>query len=235
MCGRFTQKSERKIIAEEFYVQQFLKEPEINYNVAPGQEAGIIIKQEDKNIYDRYKWGLIPHWAKEPPPSGKMINARAETVISKPSFKGSFISKRCIIPVDGFFEWKKEKNRSIPYYIFRKDGKPFALAGLWDVWINPDISNTTSEKIYTFTIITVDATQKLKSIHERMPAIIPKEIIDQWLDTSIKEAGYLKKLHELLFKQKEDNLDLYRVSTIVNSPTNNTPDCIKPVDELNLF
>ncbi len=234
MCGRFTQKSERKIIAEEFYVQQFLKEPEINYNVAPSQEAGVILNNGTVNIYDRYRWGLIPHWAKDQSMGNKMINARIETLLNKPSFKGPFIHKRCIIPVDGFFEWKKEKKRSIPYYIYRKDERPFALAGLWDEWFDPD-GGENAAPLRTFTIITVDSAGPLRELHDRMPAIVPKEAILFWLDTSNKDVNYIKKLRDTIAEPEISELTFHRVSTIVNSPINNIPDCIKPVEEAGLF
>ena len=223
MCGRFTQKSERRIIAEEFYVQSFLEEPVVSYNVAPSQKAGVIIRSNNRNVYDRYKWGLIPSWAKDPSIGNRMINARAETLLKKPSFKRSFSDKRCIVPVDGFFEWKKEKRYKTPYYIFHKSGKPFGLAGLWDEWDSPE-----GEAVRTFTIITIDSSGPFKDIHNRIPAIIGKNFIDLWLDNRKKDLDYLSRLEEILFENHNDELDFYKVSQIVNSPANNSPECIEP-------
>ncbi len=226
MCGRFTQKSERKIIAEEFYVQRFLEEPVISYNIAPSQKAGIIIKKENENIYDRYRWGLIPSWAKDQSVGNKMINARAETLLTKVSFKKPFLSKRCIVPVDGFFEWKKDGKYKKPYYIFHSSGRPFALAGLWDQWINPENED---ESIRSFTIVTVDSSGLLKDIHDRIPAVISKADIDEWLDVSECSSEYISRLKRILFEDHVNELGFYEVSQIVNSPANNNPECIEPI------
>ena len=230
MCGRFTQKSERKIIADEFYVQQFLEEPSISYNVAPGQKAGIIIRNNGNNTYDKYKWGLIPPWAKDPSIGNKMINARGETLLSKPSFKRPFLNKRCVIPVNGFFEWKKEGKYNVPYYIFHKSDKPFALAGLWDEWTNPKADDNKNQTIRTFTIITIDSLGSFKDIHSRIPAIISRDIINTWLENPAENKNNISKLEKILFESTFDNLDFYQVSKFVNSPANNDPQCIEPIN-----
>jgi len=224
MCGRFTQKSERKIIAEEFYVQKFLEEPVVNYNVSPSQNAGIIIRDENINVYDRYKWGLIPSWSKNSIIGNKMINARAETLMTKASFKGPFFNRRCIVPVDGFFEWHKNGKNKIPYYIFQRNRKPFALAGLWDKWISPE-----GDLVRSFTIITIDSSDPIKEIHQRMPVIISKENYNFWLDTSKKGLDYISKLKYILYEVDVNKLKFYQVSNFVNSPANNGPECIYPL------
>ena len=131
MCGRFTQKSERKIISLEFYVQDFLSDVFVNYNVAPTQDAGVIVR-DDVYRYVRYRWGLVPFWSKDPKIGNRMINARAETVAEKPSFRNAFTKRRCLVPADGFFEWKKESGYKTPYYIYYSTGKPMSFAGLWE-------------------------------------------------------------------------------------------------------
>ena len=220
MCGRFIQKSERRIITEEFYIGEFLDEVITSYNVAPGQKAGVIINK-GKNTYLLYKWGLVPSWAKDPEIGTRMINARAETLASKPSFKSAFRGRRCLIPADGFYEWKKEGNFKVPYYVFHKSKKPFSLAGLWEIWKNPDDTPLT-----TFTIITTEANPLLKNLHDRMPVILPPENRDTWLNP---ESTDIAGLSELLRPFDDQLLDFYEVSRFVNAPQNNTPQCITPV------
>jgi len=218
MCGRFVQKSERKIITEEFYIKKFSDDMLISYNVAPGQRAGVIIR-DNGNVYTRFTWGLVPSWAKDPAIGNKMINARAETVMTKPSFRSAFKSKRCLVPADGFYEWKKIDNRKAPFYIQLKNGKPLSMAGLWDMWESPDCS-----PVYTFTIITTDANPVLKDIHGRMPVIIHPDFREMWLS----EKDY-KALSNLLVPYPADELTFYEVSRYVNSPENDSPDCIRPL------
>ncbi len=268
MCGRFTQKSERRIISLEFYVQDFRSDVFINYNVSPGQSAGVIIYDSDF-CYDQYRWGLVPYWAKDPAIGNRMINARAETVTEKPSFRKAFERRRCLIPADGFFEWKKEDGRKTPYYIFSSSGKPMGFAGLWETWCPHEIryqgKGTTSEQhrysgftetgrlegqegggvnmkstseypsgeypskekpLHTFTIITTSANEKMHRLHERMPVIIPPEKRELWLNPEEKNLDHLL---DLLKPLPAEGLDFYEVSRLVNSPQNNSPECIQPL------
>ena len=167
MCGRFVQKSERKIITGEFYILEFLNDISISYNVAPGQNAGVIIN-EGKNVYSLFKWGLVPSWSKDMKIGYKMINARAETVAQKPSFRSAFAARRCLVPVDGFYEWKKKGSQKVPFFIYNNTGKPFSLGGLWETWQDPE-----GKLLKTFTIITTEANNFMKDIHHRMPVIVP--------------------------------------------------------------
>jgi putative SOS response-associated peptidase YedK len=227
MCGRFVQKAERKIITEEFYVREFIDEVVTSYNVAPGQNAGIIINRGN-NVYVQYRWGLVPSWAKDPQIGNKMINARAETVAQKPSFKSAFRNRRCLVPVDGFYEWKRTGGYKIPYFIHHRSKKPFSLAGLWETWKGPEGSPRS-----TFTIITTDANAALHPIHERMPVVIPAEKRLFWLDS----AADIQNLETLLVPFNSSELFFHEVSRLVNSPDNNSPQCIVPVesDSANTF
>jgi len=220
MCGRFVQKAERKIITEEFYVRAFIDEVLTSYNVAPGQNAGIIINRGD-NVYVQYRWGLVPSWAKDPQIGNKMINARAETVAQKPSYKSAFRNRRCLVPVDGFYEWKRTGGYKIPYFIHHRSKKPFSLAGLWETWKDPEGS-----PVSTFTIITTDANAALHPIHERMPVVIPTEKRVFWLDS----AADIQSLQILLVPFNSSELLFHEVSRLVNSPDNNSPQCIVPVE-----
>ncbi|MBN2400930.1 MAG: SOS response-associated peptidase [Spirochaetes bacterium] len=223
MCGRFTQKSERPDIQLEFYIQEWQVEPAVSYNIAPSQKAGVVINDGQKNIYAAYQWGLIPHWAKDPKIGYNMINAKAETIDQKPSFKGPFKSKRCLIPAEGFYEWKKTESKKIPYYIFLIDDPVFSMAGLYDEW-----SSSENEKLCTFTIITTEANELIAEIHDkkRMPVIIQKKDRERWLNN----GRYNKTdMLNLLKPYESDFMDAYEVSALVNSPKNNNAQCIERV------
>jgi putative SOS response-associated peptidase YedK len=215
MCGRFTQKSERKVLQEEFFIQEFTDEIVVSYNVAPGQTAGVIIN-DGANRYCRFKWGLVPSWAGDPKIGYKMINARLETVAQKPSFKKAFNNRRCIVPVDGFYEWKKSQQYKTPFYIYRNSEKPLGLAGLWEQW------NADGEPpLYTFTILTTEADEKLSEIHSRMPVILPEENREKWLTEGLD-------MNELIKASLGKDLVFHEVSRYVNTPQNNSPKCIQP-------
>ncbi len=220
MCGRFIQKSERRIITEEFYIGEFLNEVITSYNIAPGQKAGVIVN-DGSNKYAQYQWGLVPSWAKDPAIGNRMINARVETLNEKPSFRAAFRNRRCLIPADGFYEWKKEGNYKVPYFIYQKSEKPFSLAGLWESWKNPD-----GITLYTFTIVTTEANDLLRELHDRMPVIVPPEKREAWLSPADTDAA---SLSALLKSYDESTLDFYEISRLVNSPQNNSPQCIVPV------
>ena len=220
MCGRFVQKSERKIITEEFYILEFLNDVFISYNIAPGQNAGVIIN-EGKNLYSQFKWGLVPSWSKDMKIGYKMINARAETVTQKPSFRSTFAARRCLVPVDGFYEWKKIGSNKVPYFIHSGTGRPFSLGGLWEAW-----QDTEGKSLKTFTIITTEANKSLEDIHHRMPVIVPPDKRSLWLDGNVKQKG---KLLDILEPYAGEEIIFHEVDRFVNSPKNNSPECIKEV------
>ena len=220
MCGRFIQKSERRIITEEFYISEFLNEVITSYNIAPGQKAGIIFN-DSSNKYAQYQWGLVPSWAKDPAIGNRMINARAETLSEKPSFKAAFRNRRCLIPADGFYEWKKEGNFKVPYFIYQKSKKPLSLAGLWESWKSPD-----GNSLCTFTIVTTEANELLRELHDRMPVILPPDKREVWLSP---ENTDIQALSAFLTPVDEAALEFYEISRFVNSPQNNSPQCIAPV------
>ena len=166
-------------------------------------------------------WGLIPSWATDPSIGNRMINARAETLTELPSFKPLVERRRCIIPADGFYEWRKEGKRKVPMWVHLKSREPFGLAGLWDVWRKPD-----GKRVESFTIITTEPNELVRPIHNRMPVILRPEDEEQWLDASRTPFA---KARSLLKPYPEELMDAHDVSPIVNSAKYDGPECIRPV------
>lgn len=168
------------------------------------------------------RWGLVPFWAKEASIGYKMINAKSETLTEKPSFRKPFKEKRCLVLADGFYEWgKTDKKNKVPYRLVLKNRQPFAFAGLWDIWKTPE-----GDKLLSFTIITTSANELMESIHDRMPVILHEKDEAKWLDPEFKDT---EKLSSLLQPYPSELMEAYKVSTIVNSPKNDTLACIEPV------
>ncbi|HEV8580607.1 MAG TPA: SOS response-associated peptidase [Thermoanaerobaculia bacterium] len=223
MCGRYTLSSPSDDIALLFDLPEMPELPP-RYNLAPTQEAAVVRVPPSggPRQLDLLRWGLIPYWAKEAAIGNRMINARAESVADKPAYSWSFRKKRCLVPTDGFYEWKKEGKAKQPFLIHRQDGKPFAFAGLWSGWRNPE----TGEILRTFTILTTDANDLMRPLHDRMPVIIDPENFDLWLDPKVEEPALLQRL---LLPHAVDSFEAYPVSRVVNSPFHDEPDCIAPL------
>ncbi len=216
MCGRYTLTIDLNKIAETFGVAPTL-ETKPRYNIAPTQEVVSILSNGSAHL-DWLQWGLIPSWAKEASIGAKMINARAETLAEKPSFKRLLRSRRCLIVADGFYEWKKENGGKTPMYITMKDGQPFAFAGLWDLWKSPE-----GEPVRTCTIITTEPNAVVAPIHDRMPAILLPEMRDEWLDTNFHDE---QALVQLLRPYPEDAMTARAVSRLVNDPKRDSVELI---------
>lgn len=225
MCGRFTLTSQEQEIIEAFNVEDSHDSYEPSYNTAPSQTSPVVFihPHTGKRTLEKFEWGLIPSWAKTPSPDYNTINARAENLSKKPAFRKSLSSRRCLIPVDGFYEWSKDQTPKQPYRITKKDGSLFALAGLWDEWVSPD----QSQKIRSFTIITTDANELIKPLHTRMPVIIGQQDYEAWLEI---RPQYLLHTLELLRPYPSEELTMYPINPIVNNSRNNSPECIKPVN-----
>ena len=163
--------------------------------------------------------GLIPSWSKDPKMSFSTINARVETLEARATFKGLISTQRCLVPADGYFEWKTEGKKKIPHRISRKDKEPFAMAGLWAKWKSPE-----GNIVNSFTVITHPASEPMRVLHERMPTILPREIERNWLDNTIETAELLSLVKAIDF----ETLDIYRVSDKVGSVHNNSPELIEP-------
>jgi len=226
MCGRFVQISPFNIIKEAFNIVTVPFEAIPNYNVAPTQKILAVIKHDNENKLERFYWGLVPFWAKDISIGSKMINARVETVSEKPSFRNAFKKRRCLIPSDGFYEWKGEPGHKQPYFITTKLDVPFALAGLWETWTNKEGDE---ESIYkSCTIITTEASEPIREIHNRIPVILMPEFNEKWLNTEVQDP---KELGAILQDGLIRDMQFYPVSKYVNSVKNNDPSCIKPIAE----
>lgn len=222
MCGRFTLKSSPQAVQKEFNLDRLLPEYQPRYNIAPTQPVAVLVDAGGAWEMKAYRWGLVPFFAKDPSMGSRLINARAETVSEKPAFRNAFRNRRCLLPADGFYEWRQEPNRKIPHYIHMKDDAPFAFAGLWERW-----DETGMESLYTCTILTTNANPLMQAIHDRMPVILSRGERALWMDP----GADLDALRSLLHPYEEDDLEEYTVSTRVNSPRFDGPECVAPVEE----
>lgn len=221
MCGRFIIKSDLEQIQLAFSIDQVEAQVQPSYNIAPTQSIVTVAQRDGQNVLENMRWGLIPVWAKDMSIGSKMINARAESVAEKASFKRPLKSRRCLIVADGFYEWQKEGAKKIPIFIHLKSQKPFAFAGLYDVWKSPD-----GDWITSCAIITTRPNELMEPIHNRMPVILPKTAYKPWLDSSNQD---LDELVALLQPYPADKMLAYPVSPLVNSPRNNSPECIQAI------
>lgn len=228
MCGRYTIKT-LPPIAELFGVQfseEFHFVP--RYNVAPTQEVPVVAisKQTGQRKLGMMRWGLIPSWAKEPSIGNRMINARAESVGEKPAFRNAFNRRRCLVPADGFYEWRKVSEKSKqPYYIRLADDRPFAFAGLWEYWKPKDAGD--ERGILSFTVLTTTANELMAKIHDRMPVIIDPRDYDRWLDPTIPGEA----VRDLLAPFPAEQMYAVPISTYVNKPANDDPRCVESMSE----
>jgi len=221
MCGRFTLTVDPADAGEEFEDVTFPSKFAPRYNIAPSQPV-LAIPNDGKHTADFFVWGLIPSWAKDPSIGNRLINARGETLAEKPSFRGGYKYKRCLIMADGFYEWKSGAGTKtkVPHFIHLQTARPFAFAGLWDEWHSPEGSS-----IRSCTIITTKPNKLMASIHDRMPVILhPKDFAD-WLDSSPRSAD---SLNHLITEFPADLMQAYPVSPLVNSPANDRAECVLP-------
>jgi len=221
MCGRFTLTVNPAEVQETFSPYTFPQKFAPRFNIAPTQPV-LVIPNDDQNTADFFVWGLIPMWAKDPAIGNKLINARGETLEEKPAFRSSLKYKRCLILADGFYEWKGSEGKKVktPFFIHMKDRKPFAFAGLWDSWNSPDGS-----LVKSCTIITTEPNELTGIIHNRMPVILHPRDYAKWLNPSPQTADQLKPL---LKPFPAELMDAYPVSTLVNTPANDTPELVVP-------
>jgi len=223
MCGRFTLATTLEALRAAFpdFVMPDTWTP--RYNIAPSQPIPVVPNDGQEKV-EFFRWGLIPHWAGDPKIGNRMINARAETVAEKPSFRDAFRQRRCLILADGFYEWRKQPGRKTktPMYLQLKSSEPFAFAGLWERWQAPG-----ADPIQSCTIITTTPNDLVKDIHNRMPVILDPQAYALWLDLS---QGHPERLNAWLKPYPASQMTAYAVSTVVNNPRNDSPACIQPVD-----
>jgi putative SOS response-associated peptidase YedK len=222
MCGRFTQQRPASELAEIFGAEPLVDDPGGHYNVAPTDDALVVVQRDERRGLTAYRWGLIPHWATEARVGSKMINARAETITSSPAFRDAFVRKRCLVPVDSFYEWKREGTVRQPYRIVRRDGRPLALAGLWAGWKDP-ASDVVRR---TFTIVTTTPNEAIAGLHDRMPVIVAEDAWARWLDPAPADPG---ELLNLLAPSDDVDLDVYAVVRDVNDVRRDGPELIAPL------
>ena len=220
MCGRFTLTSPPRRLQERFTLAAAPDELRPRWNIAPSQEV-LVIPNRAQRLLRPARWGLIPHWAGDPAIGHRLINARAETLSARPAFRDALARQRCAIPADGFYEWQRRGRARQPFHLHRRDGEPLALAGLWDVWRRPD-----GERVASCTIVTVPANGLVAPIHDRMPAILDGAALDAWLDPRERAPG---ELVPLLVPAPDPWLEAYPVSSYVNAPDHDGPECIAAI------
>ena len=235
MCGRFVSASPPDQIARYFDAEVPETALDPSYNVAPTDDVYVVRSDGGTRRVTPVHWGLVPYWAKDPSVGNRMINARADTLASKGAFKPSFQNRRCLVPADGFYEWKAVPGQKVkqPVFIHPADGGQFAFAGLWAVWRDPGASPAELEagggRLRSCTIITGDPNDKVAPIHDRMPVILPRSAWDTWLDPELHD---LDVLAELLVAAPASSIDLHPVSTEVNNVRNGGAHLLDPVPEL---
>ena len=220
MCGRYTITSAPEAIRAMFRYPERPNFP-ARYNVAPTQPVPVVRLNEGQRRFALMRWGLLPSWAKDPKAFSLLINARGESVCEKPAFRAAMRYRRCLIPADGFYEWKAEGGRKQPYYVRARLGGPLAFAGLWETWTGPN-----GEELDTATIVTTGASRALSHIHGRMPVILAPEAFDHWLNVAEIDAV---AACTLIRPAPEDLMEVFPVSTAVNRVANDDPKLLEPV------
>lgn len=227
MCGRFTSLLTPELLLVVFNIDH---SPVLGprYNIAPTQQVLVVRNDFSGKKQDVVmRWGLIPSWSMNDAASARMINARSETVHEKPAFRQAIKARRCIIPASGFYEWERHNTIKIPHYITMKDGSPFSFAGIWETWLSPD-----NKQIESVAILTTWANSFMEPIHDRMPVILHGVEHDLWLDRSVNDPRELQRIYQ---PYPSELLQEWVVGRQVNSPRNEGPDLIRPVDEGQLF
>jgi putative SOS response-associated peptidase YedK len=222
MCGRFTQERPASEFAEIFAAEPLADELGARFNVAPTDDAFVVVQREDRRAITAYRWGLVPHWATDLKGGSRMFNARAETLTTSPAFRVAFKRRRCLVPLDSFYEWKREGTVRQPYRVVREDGRPLAVAGLWAGWHDPDTDTVRR----TFTIITTTPNDALVDLHDRMPVLIADDAWDRWLDPEPADPGELRAMLQPI---DDIALRVYPVERLVNDVRRDGPELIEPL------
>ena len=224
MCGRYTLKTEQTLWEERFGCDATNVIYQPSYNIAPGQDIVAVVGTDTGPLAGLLRWGLVPSWAKDVKVGYRMINARAETAAEKPSFRRALRQRRCLILADGYYEWRREGKQKTPMYIQLRSREPFAFAGLWERWQNPEA--TDAPPLSTCTVLTTTANTALQPIHPRMPVMLSREAERLWLDRDVTDP---EMLLPVLIPAPPESIEVYEVAPTVNAARNNSPDCIVPV------
>lgn len=221
MCGRYSLSQSEETIAAAFDLADV---PTVapHYNIAPTQAVPVVRAVAGSRQFAELHWGLIPSWSKDPDIGARLINARAETVTEKPSFRTAFKRRRCLLIADGFYEWQRSPQGKQPYYFRLEDHQPFGFAGLWEHW-----ENGAGDVIESCTILTTEANDLLRPVHDRMPVILERQDYDLWLDPEMQQSD---RLQSLLRPYSADAMTSYAVSARVNNPRNDSADCVQPLE-----
>lgn len=222
MCGRFAQQRPASELAERFAAEPLVEDPGGRFNIAPTDEALVVVQRDERRAVTSYRWGLVPHWAASARAGAKAFNARSETITSSPMFRDAFRRKRCIVPVEAFYEWRREGTSRQPFAIRRVDGDFLALAGLWSGWRDPETETVRR----TFTIVTSPASEAIAGLHDRMPVILEPGSWARWLDPAVADRS---ELLGLLVPNEDVALDLFPVSRLVNDVRNDGQDLLRPL------
>jgi putative SOS response-associated peptidase YedK len=229
MCGRFAQPRSAEELARLYRARPAIDLPGDRFNVAPTDEVAAVVEHHGERVVDVFRWGLVPFFAANRRDAARLINARAETAETSPAYRTSFRRRRCIVPADAFYEWRRERDpasgrirRSDPFAIRRLDGAPLAMAGLWAIWRNPE----TAERLYTCTILTGAPNELIAPIHDRMPIILEPQDWDAWLS---EETAPIE-LRPMLLPMAADELAMYPVSHAVNNVRNDGAELLLPLD-----
>jgi putative SOS response-associated peptidase YedK len=227
MCGRYSLATPAQLVAEHFGLTEV---PELSprYNIAPTQSIATVRRSPDRGapVLELRRWGLIPSWAKDPEIGSRMINARVETAAEKPAFRAAFRRRRCLVPADGFFEWKPHPKRRKPHHVRLVDGGLLGLAGLFEAWKSPE-----GETIESCTLLTTAANAGLSALHDRMPIIVDPEHYQRWLDPDLQDPDSILPLTQ---PGVADRLRFHPVSLRVNNPRNDDPSCVEAVEPAEL-
>jgi putative SOS response-associated peptidase YedK len=222
MCGRYILISAPEAIRALFRYKEQPNFP-ARYNIAPTQPIAVVRHFEGRREFALLRWGLVPGWVKDPRTFSLVLNARGESVLEKPAFRSAMRYRRCLIPFDGFYEWKQAGKRKQPYLMRARDSGPMAFAGLWESWMGPN-----GEEVETAVIVTTTANARLASLHHRMPVILPPQAFDRWLDHRAVDA---EEAAALIVPAREDLLEIYPVSDAVNHAANDSAELIERVEE----
>jgi putative SOS response-associated peptidase YedK len=223
VCGRFSQQRPASELAEIFAAEPLVDELGPRFNVAPTDEAYVVVQRAERRAVVAYRWGLIPHWAETAKVASRMFNARSETLLRSPAFADALHRKRCLVPVDRFYEWQRIGGRRQPFTIGRADDRPLALAGLWSGWREP----STQTVVRTFTIVTTGPNDQMAALHDRMPVVVPERAWDLWLSPAIADPAELQGLFE---PTDEIPLRIEPVRDLVNNVRNDGPELVEPID-----